>query len=289
MKIVIGGPQQINSSQMRLREIFSVERILNARGFQIKSEGGASQTVLEKEYWTSHDRESFFEVFQNVQMRSDLLRATLEPNYVSQFELVRSLTDRPEFLKDRQRFSTTFEWFVGELLARKFGAFSSSFGVTVGDVIRGSDGGVSGDYDVLSVLGDMNLLYLECKTGKCHRSSILNSIERSIALHSIACVILLEGGISKTLLLQQLHGQCHPRFGMVPRLGRIATRGVPESDIYEWSGCFFISGGTSGNIEIRLRTVMRILAAYRSSVFEEIRPRPEEYGLLGYEYSENAL
>lgn len=102
-------------------------------------------------------------------------------------------------------------------------------------------------------------------------------------------MILLEGGVSQALLVQQLRGQTHPRFGMVPGLGRIATRGVPESDIYEWSGCFFISGDTSGNIEIRLRTVMRILAAYRSSVFEAIRPRPEEYRLLGYEYSENAL
>jgi hypothetical protein len=65
--------------------------------------------VLEKEYWTSHDRESLFDVFDDVQMRSDLLRVILEPSYVSEFELVKSLTNRPEFLRDRRRF-------IGELL-----------------------------------------------------------------------------------------------------------------------------------------------------------------------------
>jgi hypothetical protein len=289
MKTFVGGPTQISPEQMRLRALFSVERILSARGFRVETEGSARQTVLEKEHWSWQDLELSFRVFEDLQARADLLRAILDPSYNPGIELVRTLTDRPEFRRDRQRFSTTFEWFVGELLIRKFGAFSSSFGVTVADVIRGSDGGTSGDYDVLSVLGDMNLLYLECKTGKCHISSILNSIQRSIALHTIACIVLLESGVTKAMLLQQLRGQCHPRFGTVPRLRTIATRGTPESEVFEWSGCFFISSGTSGNIENRLRTAMRILAAYRSSVFEEIRPDPQDYRLMGYEYSEDQL
>jgi len=289
MKTFVGGPTQISPHQMRLRALFSVERILSARGFQIKTEGAASQTILEKEDWIWQDLELIFQIFEDLQMRLDLLRAILDPNYISGIQPVKILTNMPEFRRDRQRFSTTFEWFVGELFIGRFGAFSSSFGVTVADLIRGSDGGTSGDYDVLSVLGDMSLLYVECKTGKCHISSILNSIQRSIALHSIACIILLESGVSKALLLQQLRGKSHPRFGTVPRLRTIATRGLLESNVYEWSGCFFISGGTSENIENRLRTVMRILAVYRSSVFEEIRPNPEEYGLMGYDYSEDPL
>ena len=289
MKIVLGGPTQINPSQIRLRQLFSVERILSARGFELKKEGTARETILEKDHWSHQDLEQMFAIFENPGSKSDLLRAVLEPNHIPAFDNVRSLIATPEFRRDRQRFSSTFEWFIGELLIRKFQAFSSSFGVNVADITRGSDGGTSGDYDVLSVLGDMSLLYLECKTGRCHRSSILNSIERSISLHSVACVILLDAGVSKALLLQQLRGQRHPRFGTTPRLATIAIKGLADSTIYEWSGCFFLSNDATTRIENRLRTVMRILAAYRSSIFEEIRPNANEYGLMGYDYAEDAL
>lgn len=289
MKTFLGGPTQISPSQMRLRQLFSIERILSARGFEVKKEGTARQTILEKDYWTHQDLEQIFAIFENPQSKSDVLRAVSDPYHVPIFENVRSLAAMPEFRKDRQRYSSTFEWFIGELLIRKFQAFSSSFGVSVADITRGSDGGTSGDYDVLSVLGDMSLLYLECKTGRCHQSSILNSIERSIALHSIACVILLDSGVSKAMLVQQLRGQRHPRFGTTPRLATITIKGLPESTIYEWSGCFFLSNDAAASVENRLRTVMRILAAYRSSIFEEIRPEVHEYGLMGYDYTEDVL
>jgi hypothetical protein len=289
MKTILGGPPQINVAQMRLRELFSVERILSARGFEVKKEGTARETILEKDHWTRQDLEQIFAIFENPQSKSDLLLAVLEPSHIPAFDNVRSLITMPEFRRDRQRFSSTFEWFIGELLIRRFQAFSSSFGVSVADITRGSDCGTSGDYDVLSVLGDMSLLYLECKTGRCHRSSILNSIERSISLHSVACVILLDTAVSKALLLQQLRGQRHPRFGTTPRLATIGIKGLADSTIYEWSGCFFLSNDATTSIENRLRTVMRILAAYRSSIFEEIRPNANEYGLMGYDYAEDAL
>ncbi len=290
MRIVLGGMQQLNPNQLRLRQLFSVERVLSARGFQIQVEGSAKQTILEKDFWTQQDLDLIFQIFENSNMRSDLLHTVLDQNYIATNGPVRELLSAPEFRRDRQRYSTTFEWFVGELLIRKFMAFSSSFGISVSSVFRNSDGGTSGDYDVLSVLGDMNLLYVECKTGKCHLSSILNTIQRSIALHTVASVILLDAGISKAGLLQQLRGQSHPRFGKGTRLVTIATRGLPESEIFEWGDCFFISASDAGgDVENRLRTVMRILAAYRSSILQELRPHPHEYSAMGYDYSEDAL
>ena len=285
MKVVLGGMTQINPNQLRLRQLFSVERILSARGLQVQTEGTATQTILEKDFWTQQDLDQMFQIFESTQMRSDLFRAISESTYIPSYSIVSDLVCKAEFRRDRQRYSTTFEWFVGELLIRKFMAFSSSFGVSVAGIFRNSDGGTSGDYDVLSVLGDMSLLYVECKTGKCHLSSILNTIERSIALHSVACIILLRDGVSKGMLLQQLRGQSHPRFGGISSFATIATRGLPESEIYEWGDCFFLSS----NIENRLRTVMRILAAYRSSIFGEIRPHPREYQVMGYDYSEDSL
>jgi hypothetical protein len=34
---------------------------------------------------------------------------------------------------------------------------------------------------------------------------------------------------------------------------------------------------------------MRILAANRSSVFEDIKPNPEDYSVMGYDYSDEFL
>jgi len=289
MRVVL-GLSQINTHQIRLRELFSVERILSARGFQIASEGSADHTLLRTEYWTKQDLDQMFSIFENSESRADLLMTVSDTAHIPTSFAVRDLAARDEFVRDRQRYSSTFEWFVGELLIRKFQAFSSSFGVTVSNVLRNSDRGVSGDFDVLSVLGDMSLLYLECKTGKCHLSSIRRTIERGIALHSVASVILLDAGLSKATLLQQLRGQSHPRFGNLATLATIKTRGLEDSTIYEWGDCFFVSPiSASGDVENQLRTVMRILAAHRSSIFGEVRPLPREYNVMGYDYSEDEL
>jgi hypothetical protein len=231
-----------------------------------------------------------FRIFEASESRSALLRAIEDPTKVAQSEDIQDLISRSEFMRDRQRYSSTFEWFIGEMLIRKFMAFSSSFGVKVGDVMRNSDEGTAGDYDVLSVLGDMSLLYIECKTGQRKLDSILNTIERSSALHTAACVFILGEGVSHPHLLKQLKGQRHPRFGRNGRLARIAIRGIPESEVFEWYDCFFVpakAGG--GDLEQRLRTVMRVLAAYRSTVFEEIRPEVQDYRVMGYEYSDISL
>lgn len=231
-----------------------------------------------------------FEIFQNYTYREDLLNTVEQDNYKPQTSGVRNLVSRAEFKKERQHYSSTFEWFVGELLIRRFMAFSSSFGVTVKGLIRNSDGGTSGDYDALSILGDMSLLYFECKTGKCPQRSILNSIERSIGLHSVACVMFLGTDLSVSQLRQQLSGVSHPRYRHSGRLARISTRGVSESEIFQWFDGYFIGAGEgSGEVENKLRTVMRILAANRSSVFEDIKPNPEDYSVMGYDYSDEFL
>lgn len=290
MKTVLHGPTQISANQIRLRELFSVERVLGSRGFVVSGEGSATDTLLEKDYWLYSDLNLMFEIFDDQARRADLLSAVEDAAYKPGTPEVDRLVALKEFRRDRQRYSTTFEWFVGELLVRRFMAYSSSFGVTVRDVIRNSDGGTSGDYDVLSVLGDLNLLYLECKTGKCHRTSILNSIERSIALHSAACIMFLGAGLSVAQLKQQLSGVKHPRFKHPGVLAKIAIKSVPQSEVFQWFDCYFVAAGEKdGEVENKVRTVMRILAAYRSAVLEGIKPNVDEYPVMGYDYAEEPL
>jgi hypothetical protein len=102
--------------------------------------------------------------------------------------------------------------------------------------------------------------------------------------------MFLGAGLSVSQLRQQLSGVKHPRFRHSGRLARISTRGVPDSEIFQWFDGYFIGAGeVSGEVENKLRTVMRILAANRSSVFEDIKPNPEDYSVMGYDYSEELL
>ena len=290
MKKFIGGGTKVSPDQIRLRQLFTVERILSARGLNVGSESSAKDTLLQKNVWEYADLNLVFEIFNDPASRRDLLAFIEHGGYLPLVPRVRQLTSQPEFVKDRQRYSSTFEWFVGELLVRQFMAFSSSFGVTVEDVLRNSDNGTAGDYDVLSVLGDMSLLYLECKTGACSQKSILNSIERSIALHSVACVVFLGTDVQGGQLRAKLTGCQHPRFRYSGQLATIAIKSLPDSQVFQWFDTYFVTAGEqSGNVEAKLRTVMRVLAAHRSSVFETQKPRPEEYAVMGYDYSEESL
>ena len=153
--------------------------------------------------------ELLFDVFRKPATRKELL-GWVESSATPSSAEVKALITLPGFLSDRQRYSTTFEWFVGELMIQEFMAFSSSFGVTVQGIVRNSDAETAGDFDVLSVLGDMNLLYLECKTGKCRRQSILNSVERSLALHSVGCVVLVDSAVAFSDVRQQLRSVPRP-------------------------------------------------------------------------------
>lgn len=49
------------------------------------------------------------------------------------------LLNQPCIVKERSRFDNTFEWYAGELMIRKFAAFSASHGVTIKDLKRNSN------------------------------------------------------------------------------------------------------------------------------------------------------
>jgi hypothetical protein len=284
---VIGGATQISPRQMRLSQLFTVKRILASRGFQIESEGTATNTLLAKDFWTYDEFNLMFTVFDDITLRKDLLAAIENISFTTSRPEVSNLLALPNFQKDRNKFSTTFEWYVGELLVRKFQAFSSSFGVDVQDIVRNTDNGTAGDFDVLTVLGDMNLLYLECKTGKCTQKSIKNTIERSLALHSLAAVIFLGKGTNENTLKQLLKSLMHPLYSGRTSLVKFNIKSIPDSVVYEWYNCYFVPANeTSGTVEVKLRAVMRLLAAHRTAILGCMRPDASAYNSVGYDYTE---
>jgi hypothetical protein len=280
---------RLRPSQIRFEELFSVERFLAARGFVITSEGSTEDTLLPNMPWEGNERLQTFEIFADPNSRRELLQFVNGTRNAPESARVKAFTELSGFVKDRQRFSTTFEWFVGELLVKRFLSFSSSFNVLVKDVTN-PDGRNIGDYDVLSVLGDMSLLYLECKTGSCTSEHIVKAVQRSVSLHCVACIIFL-GGDKDLDVPGLLKGVRHPRSHSPGRLAYIQRHGVSNSDVYAWYDCYLLPsiGEESGNVEERLRTVVRVIAAHRSSVFESQKPNPNGYKSMGYDYVEFGL
>ena len=263
--ILLDGPTKLNAKQIKLDSLFSVDRILASRGFRISKEGNALSTILPKEYWTWQEANLIFSAFDNELTRSKLLNLTYDLSRES-CQTASELVGL-DLVIDRNRFSTTFEWYVGELLVRRFGAFSASFGVQVDQMKRSEDGGNIGDFDVIAVMGDMNILYVECKTGGCSQQSIHQTIRRASQLHTVASVILLDKGVKELSLIQQVSSRRHPRYatGTPIPLMRIGIIDDSESFIYRWYNCFFIAGGKQTQLESRIRTVLRILASDRVS------------------------
>lgn len=281
------GITKINPSQLRLERLFSVERVLASRGFEVEAEGNGENTILEKSLWSQIEADLVFNIFYDIGQRKELLdyiEGKIEKDTLS--ENITSLTEIKEFKKDRNCFSTTFEWYIGELLVRKFMAFSSSYGVTVKDICRNNDGGTSGDFDVLSILGDMNLLYVECKTGKTTMNSINKTYHRSSSLHCVASVIIGQK-ITENGLKQQLLSLPHPVFNTgTCELLKLNIKNHPDSVIYKWFNCYFINASEeSGNIENKLKAVLRIIEGSRFYNNMVIRPSSEIYEAIGYEIS----
>jgi len=258
--ILVSGGTKLNPNQIRLECLFSVERVLSSRGFEVTVEGTGEDTLLAKNIWFQTEADLIFEIFNNEGQRQELL-SYVEGN-VGIADVsgdIQTLITNQDYQSDRNRFSTTYEWYVGELIVRKFKAFSSSYGVTVSNICRNSDGGTSGDFDVLSILGDMNLLYLECKSGGTKQKSIKNTLERSISLHCVAS-IFFQQNINEIALKQKLNFD-HPVFGIGNDISKLSIKGVSDSTIYKWFDCYFIDASdVQGDIENKIRCVLRLIA-----------------------------
>jgi hypothetical protein len=272
-------PHQIN-----LAEIFSVSRVLSSRGFSITSEGKGRDTLIARDSWTLEEETLVYQVFDDQVLRGELLGFINGNDTALVSPKTQKLAQIADFARCRQAYSTTFEWYVGELIRSQFQGFASSYGVSVADIQRNSDEGTSGDYDVLSVLGDAEILYLECKSGGCKRAHILNTIERALSLHCIASVLLLGAGVNETALSQQLYGLNYPTLtGKIDFL-RVSIKGLPDSAVYQWHDCYFVEANEAGGqIEARLRTILRLIAARRVNSNRIFGFDVDQYYATGYE------
>lgn len=251
----------LKATQLDQRTLIPVDKFLASRGFDVVSEGATNQTLLPKEpdFWEPSELETVFNVFDNIHLRGEL-RAVIKGELASKpCEAVRKLVNHESFKGDDKRFCTTFEWYVGELLVRRFGAFSSSFGVEVADIFRSSNGGAAGDYDVLAVLRDLSLLYIECKTGGVSSEDVRKTLDRGLALHTGATVLLTSKEISDDKIVRLIQGA-----GQSWTIYRISVSSSDAPPIYKCSDLYFVKADIeSSDIVLSVRTLLRVINAHR--------------------------
>lgn len=269
----------IRPKQINLRELFSVEDVLKAKGFEVLSIGNGSNLLIPLPYSPYTNHNILFEAFNDQQSRLQVLNRIKDSNFTVTNLLAQSLINHPDFVADRSRYSTSFEWYVGELMVRKFSSFSASYGVEIRDVFRNSDASsTTGDYDAVAIMRDINLVYFECKTGKFNTDKIEKCVERAIALHAEFSVVIAQD-IKLISLKNCLKGLSHPIMSRI-HFHELHIKGNLDSKVYEWNNCFFVKG--SGNIEEQMRTIIRINAARKVSHNYFFGFDDDTYDKIGY-------
>lgn len=276
----------LNPNQINLRELFSVEHILKSRGFNVKSSGKNEDLMIPKFYWPTIECDFLFEVFNSEKNRSEILKLIDKKIEKPNSKLVKTLCTIDGFKFDRKKYTTTYEWYIGELLVRKFSAFSYSYGVIIDKIKRNTTSTESGDFDVISVLRNTKLIYIECKSGKSKNiepEHILKCIERGLSIHCELSIMVIDGIIDEDILKWVTKDIKHPLANGCC-LSYIGIKNLKSSYVYEWGNCYFIS--SKKNIEEQFRTVLRINEARKIfdgyiSGFDD-----ESYSNLGYERKE---
>lgn len=170
-------------------------------------------------------------------------------------------------------------------MVRNFSAFSASFSVNVKNVLRNSTGTESGDYDVLVVMRNMNLLYCECKTGKTISSEeIMKANDRGVSLHSEAIILVSEKPIDERSLRWELLEKLKTFDDGDAHLIKLSVKGTNDF-IYLWGKNYYFFSST-GNVENQIKAVLRLINARRVDAISLGYTRIEDYPKMGYNYEQ---
>jgi hypothetical protein len=261
------------------RELFSVKNILLSRGFEVVQEDGMDNLLIKEhglydEVWTL-----VYNIYYDTKERTELKQYLYKKIYPTSQNVLK-LIEYPKFVNEYPRFDKTFEWFAGELMITKFAAFSASFGITVKDILRNSTSTPSGDYDALIVLRDTNLAYYECKAGSFDSDQILKCYERMLSLNCQYSILFCIEDIDQEKIIWDTKRVKIPVVNL-HSLNKIHIKGRQQDIVYDLSNCYIID--MTGNIENKIRTVLRVNAAKINSQHNSVQPNNEILKMLGYE------
>mgnify|MGYP000923097409 CR=1 FL=1 len=196
-------------------------------------------------------------------------------------ETALQIIGHPRFINDEERFTKTFEWYVGEAMVRYFSGFSFAFGVHIKYVRHNQNDRPAGDYDALVVMRNLELLYFECKTGGFKRYKILNAIQNAISLNC-DFLVMAAASLDPQRLANTVAEMQHPLLAEHIRfdLAKIQIKNT-STTIYEWHNCYFISA--SDDFIEQMQAVLRFNEAKRVARHYFMGPSDTEISMMGYQ------
>lgn len=272
-------PTLISQNQINTRQLFSVKQILLSRGFEVTNEDTNEKLLITEENSYDEIWVKIFKVFNDYRLRTELKNFLYWQNEVTSFE-VKEIVAHPKFVKEYQRFDNTFEWFAGELMIKRFAAFSASFGVTIRDIMRNTTTTSAGDYDSLVVLRNTNLAYFECKAGGFDNLAIMKCYERMLSLNCEYSILICVENIDEKKIIWDCSKVKVPVTNGHD-LNKIYIKGRELDIIYDLHNCYIID--LSRNIENKIRTILRVNAAKINQLHYSIGVSKDTFNKLGYE------
>lgn len=271
------GKGKINAWQLNLRTLFPVDSILKSRGYEIIKEGDCTDLLLKDLVGPGFPNyERLLNCFNNKNSRNQLRKYFWKGERPTN-PMAIDLVNDENFNKDRDLFTKTFEWYIGEATVRYFDGFSFSYGVHLRHVkIDDTD---SGDFDTLVVMRNLGLLYFECKTGDFNNKKIRKAIERAVLLNC-ELVIIVCFDLDETKLSYTLSTTMHPMHNSNSALVKIQVKSNQESTVYEWHNCYFLSANKDF-IE-QMKTIIRVNDAKRVYFDYSYSPDIYELSKMGY-------
>jgi len=229
---------RVNGSQIDFEGIFSVENILLSNGFVVNGVGSKANTFA----GIVGDEEAY-KLFSDSKKVTDLVKAIHNGDDFLYSEVlntkIKSIANKEAAIK---LFSNTFEWYIGKAIVKEFKAFSSAYGVEIETAYGHKN---VGDFDVLAVLRNLNLIYIECKLRKndktiLKKEHILKTINRSNAIHSIASIIILNSEIDKEKLINDVKYIKYPLREWHGNILEFSTTRVNGPKLLKWYDTYII-------------------------------------------------
>lgn len=170
---------------------------------------------------------------------------------------------------------------------RKFHAFSAGFGVDLAHNPNPRNGQEFGDYDVLAVMGDTKLVYMECKSGGIDHEQVIKATDRGNSVFAVATIVTLNHKTTVEHLGAQLNDKSYPGIDAKPRVATLWLKGWKDSAIHARHNTFFLpcSGATA---EAGLRTILRLIKLNEVELLKAIGVGDDDYGRLGFDLNPNS-
>ncbi|MEJ7677512.1 MAG: hypothetical protein WKG06_06495 [Segetibacter sp.] len=272
-------PTLLTEDSINTRDLFAVRKILLSRGFEVISENNYKKLLVAEENIYDEVWNDMFDIFNSKKLRVELKDFLYSKIKEAEAPEIKKIVGHSKFSKERERFDCTFEWFAGELMVKKFAAFSSSFGIEVRDIMRNSTATEAGDYDALVVLRDTNIAYFECKAGNFDAASIMKCYDRMLSLNCEYSIFICLGSIDEERLKWESRQVKVPIMNQ-HHLSKIHIKNKDQDIIYDLHNCYLMD--MFGNIENKIRTILRINSAKINHLHYGIMPDNDTYSKLGY-------